>query len=141
MRTTILSALAVVAASSTAMASTATDKAKAHFAAIANGDVAGITADYADSAVFQWVGGPLDGVYASADAIKGVWSKFTTAQGKLDADIKDVAEAANPKGATVTAKVVFKGKMPIPLRYVLVYREGKIVSEVWQINPPKSASY
>ena len=28
--------------------------------------------------------------------------------------------------------------LPIPLRYVLVYRDGKLANEVWQINPPKN---
>ena len=53
-------------------------------------------------------------------------------------DVKGLEEAVNPMGATVTANVVFKGKGPIPVRYVLVYRDGKVISEVWQINPPKS---
>lgn len=137
MRTTIIAALAFAASSVTALAGPAADQAKAHFAAIAAGDIAKITADYGDKASFQWVGGPLDGHYADADAIKAVWTKFTTAQGRLDLDVKSLDEAVNPKGATVTANVVFKGKAPIPVRYVLVYREDKIVSEVWQINPPK----
>ena len=51
---------------------------------------------------------------------------------------RHLREAVNPMGATVTANVVFKGKGPIPVRYVLVYRDGKVISEVWQINPPKS---
>jgi hypothetical protein len=119
MRIAFVSALLLAAISGTALAGPITDKAKAHFAAIADGDVGKITADYSDKAVFQWVGGTLDGVYADPAAIKGVWEKFTSAQGKLEADVKDVQEAVNPKGGTVTANVVFKGKGPIPLRYVL----------------------
>jgi ketosteroid isomerase-like protein len=136
MRIAFISALVLAATSGAALAGPIADKAKAHFAAIAEGDVAKITADYSDKAVFQWVGGPLDGVYSDPAAIKGVWAKFTSAQGKLEADVKDIQEAVNPKGGTVTANIVFKGKGPIPLCYVLVYRDGKIVNEVWQINPP-----
>lgn len=44
-------------------------------------------------------------------------------------------ESANPKGATVSANVQFEGKAPIKVRYVLTLREGKIVNEVWQIDP------
>lgn len=137
MRPALIAALVLAATSGTALAGDAADKAKAHFEAIAAGDVGKITANYADNAVFQWVGGPLDGVYASPAAIKEVWTKFASAQGKLALDVKSIEEAVNPKGATVTANVVFKGKAPIPLRYVLLYRDGKLASEVWQINPPK----
>lgn len=138
MRTAFISALALATISGTALAGDAAEKAKAHFAAIAAADMAKITADYSDNAVLQWVGGPLDGVYTGSPAIKDVWTKFTSAQGSLDVDVKDVREAFNPKGATVTADVVFKGKGPIPLRYVLVYRDGKLANEFWQINPPKN---
>lgn len=136
MHRTIISALIVATAAGSAIAGPAADKAKAHFTAIADADVTKIAADYGDAAVFQWVGGPLDGVYAEPAAIKGVWTKFTSAQGKLEAEVKNIEEAVNPKGGTVTANIVFKGKAPIPVRYVLVYRDGKIVNEVWQINPP-----
>lgn len=138
MRTAFIAVLALAATSGAAFAGPAADQANAHFAAIGAADVAKITADYADKATFQWIGGPLDGVYADRDAIKGVWTKFTTGQGKLEVDVKGLEEAVNPMGATVTANVVFKGKGPIPVRYVLVYRDGKVISEVWQINPPKS---
>lgn len=138
MRTAFIATVVLATTSGTALAGEAADKAKAHFAAIAAADVPKITVDYSDKAVFQWVGGPLDGVYANPAAIKEVWTKFTTAQGKLEVDVKGLEEAVNPKGATVTANVVFKGKAPIPLRYMLVYRDGKLVNEVWQINPPKN---
>ena len=41
----------------------------------------------------------------------------------------------NPKGSTVSANVQFDGKQPIKVRYVLTYRDGKVVSETWQIDP------
>ena len=31
--------------------------------------------------------------------------------------------------------VLIEGKAPIKVRYVLTFREGKIVSETWQIDP------
>jgi ketosteroid isomerase-like protein len=112
-----------------------TEAAKAHIAAIAEGNVDAITASYAPDAVLEWVGGPLDGRYAAPDAIKTTWTKFAKANGALKADISHLQEAANPKGATVTADVAFQGKTAIPVRYVLTYRDGKLVDEIWQIDP------
>jgi ketosteroid isomerase-like protein len=127
-------ALAVFAAHA-AHAETPAEAVKAHVEAIAAGNVDAITAGYAANAVLEWVGGPLDGRYASADAIKATWTKFAKANGPLKADIDHLQEAANPNGATVTADVVFKGKATVPVRYVLTYREGKLVDEIWQIDP------
>lgn len=121
-----------------ALAETPAEMATAHFEAIAAANVGHAMAGYADDAVMQWVGGPLDGVYLGDDAILGVWMKFTGAQGPLKLDIAGLQTAANPKGATVTADVTFTGKAPIPVRYVLVYREGALVSETWQIAAQKS---
>lgn len=131
-------AATLLAVGGTAFAGPAADRARAHFDAVASGDLDKITADYTDKSVFQWVGGPLDGVYVGSEAVRGVWAKFTSAQGKLQVDVSSVQEAENPRGTTVTANVVFKGKAPIPLRYVLLYREGKLITEIWQINPPKT---
>jgi hypothetical protein len=39
------------------------------------------------------------------------------------------------KGTTVTANVVFAGANTIKVRYALVYRDGKLVNEIWQIDP------
>ncbi len=33
------------------------------------------------------------------------------------------------------AKVMFQGQSAIKVRYVLTYRDGKIVDEIWQIDP------
>lgn len=114
------------------------DDANAHFKAIAAGDVDQIMQGYAEGAVLQWVGGPLDGAYNGSDSLKGVWSKFTQSQGKLELSVAKVEESANPKGTTVTANVEFKGKAAIKVRYVLVYRGGKLVNEIWQIDPKLS---
>ena len=135
-KTSILTAVAstLVLASSAAFAAPA-DDARAHFQAIGAGDVTVVMRAYADSAQLTWVGGPLDGTYASADAIRGAWEKLAKSQGPLKVSVDKLEESANPKGSTVSANVQFDGKAPIKVRYVLTYREGKIVSETWQIDP------
>ena len=112
-----------------------TDDARTHFQAIGSGDLSILMRGYADNAQFNWVGGPLDGTYASVDAIRGVWEKFTKSQGALKVSVDKLEESANPKGSTISANVQFEGKAPIKVRYVLTFREGKIVSETWQIDP------
>jgi hypothetical protein len=111
------------------------DDARTHFQAIGAGDLAIVMRGYADNAQFNWIGGPLDGTYTSADSIRGVWQKFTGSQGALKVSIDKLEESANPKGSTVSANVLFEGKAPIKVRYVLTFRDGKIVSETWQIDP------
>lgn len=111
------------------------DQARAHFQAVASGNVDQIMSEYADAARFDWVGGPLNGTYNGSDQIKGVWSKFTKANGPLQVQVSKLEESVNPSGSTVTANVEFKGKNTIKVRYVLAYRDGKLVNEVWQIDP------
>lgn len=118
-----------------AHAGQAVNDATTHFQAIASGDLGVLMRGYNDTAQLQWLGGPLDGSYAGAAAIRGVWEKLGKAQGTLKATVESVEESANPKGATVTANVLFVGKAPIKVRYVLVYRDNLIVSETWQIDP------
>lgn len=127
-------ATAILFAASSAIAAPM-DDAKTHFQAIGSGDVAMVMSGYADKAQFNWVGGPLDGTYTSADAIRGVWEKFTRSAGPQKVSVDKLEESANPKGSTVSANVQFEGKAPIKVRYVLTYREGKIVNETWQIDP------
>lgn len=122
-------------AASHAAAGSASDKATAHFNAIGAGQVGAVTAGYTDASLFQWVGGPLDGVYQGKDAIAAVWQKFTKAQGPLEVQVSNLSENANPKGSTVTADVKFIGKNTIPVRYVLTYRGDALVAEIWQIDP------
>ncbi|PTB19002.1 hypothetical protein C9I57_19880 [Trinickia symbiotica] len=133
-------AAALAIASTAALADLASTEANQHFQAIASGDVAQLMRGYADNAQFNWVGGPLDGTYAGIDAIRSVWEKFTKAQGPMKVSVDGIEEAANPKGTSVTANVVFEGKQPIRVRYVLTYRDARIVSETWQIDakPAKS---
>ncbi|KPL27408.1 MAG: hypothetical protein AMJ72_09020 [Acidithiobacillales bacterium SM1_46] len=115
--------------SASALAGTG-DSAQSHFQAIAAGDLDKIMANYGNDAQFQWVGGPLDGTYKGTEAIRGVYAK-----------VEQLTESANPKGSTITANVTFSGKNTIKVRYVLTYRDGKLVNEVWQIDPKLSASY
>ena len=132
-------AAAALCAATGAMAAPV-DDAKTHFQAIGSGDLSVVMRGYADNAQFNWVGGPLDGTYMSADAIRGVWEKFTKSQGPLKVSVDKLEESANPKGATVSANVQFEGKAPIKVRYLLTFREGKIVSETWQIDPKLSVA-
>ena len=117
-----------------------TDDAKAHFQAIGSGDLAIVMRGYADNAQFNWVGGPLDGTYTSSDAIRGAWEKLMKSQGTMKVSVDKLEESANPKGSTISANVQFEGKGPIKVRYVLTFREGKIVSETWQIDPKLSVA-
>jgi hypothetical protein len=129
----ILTTTALLALSTAAMAASS-DDANAHFKAIAAGNVDQIMQDYADNPSLQWVGGPLNGAYAGNDKIKEVWSKFSK-NAPLEVSVSKVEESTNPGGSTVTANLEFKGKATIKVRYVLVYRDGKVVNEVWQIDP------
>lgn len=135
MKTIVLSTLALTLLTGAAIAGPAEDMAKSRIDAIAKGDVATVTASYADGTTLNWVGGPLDGKYTGADKLKEVWTKFTTAQGEQKATVAAIAESANPKGATVTANVVFAGKNTVKVRYVLLYRDGKLADEIWQVDP------
>ncbi|GLK71809.1 nuclear transport factor 2 family protein [Ancylobacter dichloromethanicus] len=133
---TLAATLVLVAASgSAALAGPTEDLAKSRIAAIAGGNLATVTAAYGPAATLHWVGGPLDGTYSQPGKIKEVWSKFFAAQGAQKATIATAVEAANPKGGTVTADVTFSGKNAVKVRYVLLYRDGKLVDEIWQVNP------
>ncbi len=140
---TVLTALALsVVTIGSAIASPVTDAAQVHFSAVGANDIAVLMRGYADNAQLNWVGGPLDGTYAGSDAIQGAWVKFGKAVGPLKVTVNNLEESANPKGSTVSANVQFEGKMPIKVRYVLTYRDGKLVSETWQIDPKLAvASY
>ena len=134
-RITPLLAAVCAATLSGAASAGAADDARQHFQAIASGDVAAVMKDYAPNAQFQWVGGMLDGVYASPETIRGVWTQFSSAQGVLTVSVPELQESTNAKGSTVVAKVVFEGKAQLKVRYVLTYRDGKIAAETWQVDP------
>jgi len=110
------------------------EDARAHFEAIAAGQLDALMAQYAPEATFQWVGGPLDGAYSGVERIREVWSKFVK-NGPYSVSVAKLEESANDKGATVTANVQFSGKTAVKVRYVLVFRGGKVVNAVWQVDP------
>lgn len=139
MTRTLFGAVLLAAVASPVFAGPAEDNARAHFAAIGAGEVDAIMTQYAPDATFQWIGGPLNGAYAGADKIKELWTKFAK-NAPLDVSLAKVEESVNDKGATVTANVRFQGKADIKVRYVLVYRDGKLVNEIWQIDPKLSMS-
>jgi hypothetical protein len=127
--------LALGLSSTLAIAGPAADSAQAHIQSIAAGDVPAVMAQYQDGASLQWVGGPLDGNYTSKDQLTAVWSKFAKAQGMMTTKVQNLVEHSNPKGATISADVFFTGTKTVPVHYVLSYREGKLVSEIWQVSP------
>ena len=132
---TVLATIALFASGTTAaLAGPASDMAKAHIDAIAKGDTAAVTAAYAPSATLHWVGGPLDGTYTGPE-IAATWAKFAKAQTGLKATVVEMRESMNPKGATVVADVVFANDNKIPVRYVMLFRDGKLTDEIWQIDP------
>ena len=139
-KTSFLAVATLALAAATGAHAAPSDDARTHFQAIGSGDLSVEMRGYADQAQFNWIGGPLDGTYASSDAIRGVWEKFTKSQGPLKVSVEKLEESANPKGSTVSANVQFEGKAPIKVRYVLTFREGKIVSETWQIDPKLSVA-
>ena len=134
MKTLLATAAMAVITATAAHAGPAADMAQARIASIAKGDTAAVAGAYGDGATLHWVGGPLDGTYKGSE-IKAVWEKFAKAQPNLTANVMGVSEAMNPKGATVTANVVFAGKDKIPVRYVMLFRDGKLVDEIWQVDP------
>lgn len=133
-------AAALLSLSATALAGPA-DDAQAHFKAIAAGNVEHLMQGYAGNATLHWVGGPLDGAYAGSGEIRQAWEKFAKANAPLEVSMARLEESANPKGSTVTANVEFKGKAAIKVRYVLLYRDGKLASEIWQIDPKLTLGY
>ncbi|UVW30632.1 nuclear transport factor 2 family protein [Massilia sp. H6] len=142
MKTAPLALLLAITAGVThpAFAGPALDAAQAHIAAVGASERAAIVRDYADDARLTWVGGPLDGTYTGPVAIGAVWDKFGAAAGPARVTVMGIDETANPKGATVVATVRFDGKIQVKVRYVLTYRDGKLVNETWQVDPKPAAN-
>ena len=134
MKKILITSATMLLLAGTAHAGEAGDLAQAHIDAIAAGDVAAITSVYGEGATLNWVGGPLDGMY-EGDGLAEVWGKFTTAQTGLTATVSDLTESTNDKGSTVVANVVFANANTIPVRYVMTFRGGELVNEIWQIDP------
>ncbi len=131
----ILTATAMIAVASPAMAATPADLARQHLESVAAGDVSKITSQYNASTSLHWVGGPLNGTFIGPQQLTEVWGKFAKAQAPLKVAVKDIKESGNPAGTTVTADVVFTGKNTLKIRYVMLYRADMLVDEVFQIDP------
>jgi hypothetical protein len=135
MKHLLIAAILSLVSIGSAIASPAADAAQTHFNAIAAGDISVVMRGYGANPELNWVGGPLDGVYAGVDKIRATWEKFGKAVGPLKVSISNLEESANPKGATISANVLFEGRQPIKVRYILIYRDGMLVNEIWQIDP------
>lgn len=112
-------------------------KADAHLKAVAAGDIEVLMRDYVDDAYMDWVGGPLDGRYRGKAAIREVWKKWATQNdGKpRQARFGKLSQYANPKGVSVETSAEYSGKATARVWHLLVYREGELATEIWQIDP------
>lgn len=137
----LLTTLVFALSSASSLAGTATDEATQHINSIATGDTVSVLKHYQESATMQWLGGPLDGTYTGKEQLSSLWGKFTKAQGPMKIKIANIVEHSNPKGATVTADVFFNGNKNVPVHYVLSYRDGMLVSEIWQVSPSLASMY
>lgn len=111
--------------------------AEAHLKAVAAGNVDAVMQAYGDDPWMDWVGGPLDGRYRGAEALRQLWTKFAAANDNQPRSLQRtvITQNANPKGVTLTAVAEYAGKTTVRVRHVLVYRDTRLVSEVWQIDP------
>lgn len=112
-------------------------KADAHLKAIAAGNVETLMADYAEDAYMDWVGGPLDGRYHGKTEIREVWQKFVAANDgqPRPARVRKLSGYGNPKGVSLESEAEYGGKTPLKAWHVLVYRDGMLTTEIWQIAP------
>lgn len=136
--TLLCCALSTAALSTMALAGPLDEKkAAAHLKAVAAGDVEALMADYADDAHLEWVGDPLDGRYRGKAEILKVWKKFVAANDGKPRPVKlgEIEPYANPKGASLEAEAEYGGKTPVNVWHLLVYRDGVLSSEIWQIAP------
>jgi ketosteroid isomerase-like protein len=112
-------------------------KAETHLQAVAAGDADTIMRNYKEDAYLDWVGGPLDGRYRGKEAIREVWKKFAALNAGQARTLRvgKMTQQANPKGATLTIAAEYSGKTQVKVWHVLVYRDGELSTEVWQIAP------
>jgi hypothetical protein len=112
-------------------------KAEAHLQAIAASDLDTLMRDYPDDADVDWVGGPQDGRYHGKAAIRTMWEKFIALnKGKpRPATLGALKSFANPKGTSFEAGASYGGAVPMKVWHVLVYRDGDLTTEIWQIAP------
>ncbi len=111
-------------------------RAEAYFNAISGGNSETIASFYAENAEFHWVGGPLAGTYTGKAQIKDVWERFSKAAGDIDYKVVELSESKKGKRSTVTARVNFVGPKEVPVRFVMIYENGKIVNEIWEVDKP-----
>jgi hypothetical protein len=130
----MLAASLLLVGANTASAGTDAVRAEAFFNAISGGNAETVTSFYADKAEFHWVGGPLAGIYKGKGQIKAVWERFGQAAGKLDYKTLAVSESQNGPISTVTARVKFIGPKEVPVKFVLMFKDGKIVNQIWQVD-------
>ena len=111
--------------------------AEAHLKAIAAGNVDAVMGAYGDEPCMDWIGGALDGRYRGGDAMRELWKKFAAANDHQARTLQrsTITQSGNPKGVTLTVNAEYVGKTTVRVHQVLVYRDAKLVSEVWQIDP------
>lgn len=114
------------------------EKVRERLATIAAGDVDALMRDYADSAVMQWIGGKFDGAYRGNAELGKLWKTFADFQGPMKLSIGEVKSFTNPSGVTVLAQARYVGKLDVRVQHAFVFRDGKVVMEIWQ-NDPKIA--
>ncbi|MBS4097510.1 MAG: nuclear transport factor 2 family protein [Sulfuricella sp.] len=112
-------------------------KAKAHLDAVAAGNLDALMADYPDDAYMDWIGGPLDGRYRGKAAIREVWRKFIAANAGQPRPAKfgKLESYANPQGASIEGGAEYGGAKPVKAWHALVYRDGSLTTEIWQVAP------
>ncbi len=120
----------------TAQASTDKLRAEAYFNAISGGNAETISSFYADKAEFHWVGGPLAGIYTGKAQIRSLWKTFSQSAGDVDHKVLEISESKNGKISTVTARVNIIGPKQVPVKFIMMYEDGKIVSQIWQLDKP-----
>ncbi|MEP7298903.1 MAG: nuclear transport factor 2 family protein [Burkholderiales bacterium] len=111
--------------------------AEAHLKAVAAGNVDTLMSAYGDEPYLDWIGGPLDGRYRGSEAIRDLWKKFAAANDNQPRTMQRtvITQSGNPKGVTLTANAEYVGKTTVRVHHVLVYRDTRLVSEIWQIDP------
>ena len=111
--------------------------AEAHLKAIAAGNVDAVMSAYGDEPYMDWIGGALDGRYRGSDAMRELWKKFAANNDNQARTLQrsTITQSGNPKGVTLTVNAEYVGKTTVRVHQVLVYRDMKLVSEIWQIDP------
>lgn len=113
--------------------------AQMHYREVAMGNVKEIMAQYSPKATLKWEGGRLNGTYHGKEEIEKVWKKFSATMGQSTVASHDVKVKGNMKHMTVMADVSFHGHMTVPVKSTLVYRDKKIVEEIWKVEPQAHA--